>query len=221
MTSILRTCTVAVVVVAVQGKMMMRATAGHWKHDATDNFPPLYKARIGLTDNTGYCIYGDGLADRTRQLTVAVGKDTPAKTVEIICPGSFNHREPFKSEFYNGYVRKTGREDVFVRTFTKDPVRGLDETSLKKKLKDFHAGVLGGSKHLKRYREGRPHDKFIDGEKLKDMGRKGASAVKKLNNLCSALREVLLHDYRSFENVCEAHRRTSAHVGSGAWVPVQ
>ncbi|KAF4735677.1 hypothetical protein FOZ62_000543 [Perkinsus olseni] len=222
MTSILRTCTMALVVVTVQGKMMMRATAGHWKHDATDAFPPLYKARIGLTDNRAYCIYGDGLAERTRQLTVAVGKDSPARTTEIICPTSFNHREPFKSEFHNGYVRKTGRgEGDFVRTFTKDPVKSLDVTSLKKNLKEFHAGVLAGSKHLNRYSDSHPRDKSIDGERLKEMGKKGASAVKELNNLCSALREVLLNEYHSFANVCEVHRQTAEHVKKGSWVLLQ
>ncbi|KAF4758369.1 hypothetical protein FOZ63_023058 [Perkinsus olseni] len=153
---------------------------------------------------------------------ICVRLDVDYSTVVVELLAASFESESEDALCHNGYVRKTGRgEGDFVRTFTKDPVKSLDVTSLKKNLKEFHAGVLAGSKHLNRYSDSHPRDKSIDGERLKEMGKKGASAVKELNNLCSALREVLLNEYHSFANVCEVHRQTAEHVKKGSWVLLQ
>ncbi|EER10047.1 hypothetical protein Pmar_PMAR007043 [Perkinsus marinus ATCC 50983] len=122
--------------------------------------------------------------------------------------------------FYrDGTVRKIdGGRDPLVKTFTTDPVRGLNEQKLEQEKEEFDKAVLASSKNIKQFRKKNPRVELFDEGTLKKLGKNGLKSreiINKLNTLCLAVGQALIETYKTFDRVCEIHRETAGHVRRG------
>lgn len=52
----------------------------------TQPFPPYYRGYVDVVDNTAECLFGHGMGQETRLVTINIGMNSPARTTELICP---------------------------------------------------------------------------------------------------------------------------------------
>ncbi|KAF4662118.1 hypothetical protein FOL46_005471 [Perkinsus olseni] len=185
-------------------------------------FPPLTAQQLLVESNGASCFYGRGevMSPYRQSLSIEVELDKGLRALKIVCPRN-GTRKAFSSQFscsggsnsvkeYNLNYPYTSVKSTFVfkeapliDTGT-DPLGEVDALTYYKKLKRLN--TTASKLALKNLTDGQ---KEFMKKHLEELGQHGKDTANEVREVCLAVREGLVEEFGSFDNLCEKVRVNS------------